>query len=130
MAEPLALRGLIARFGLAGLANTLVGLAVIAILDVGVGLNPHIANAVGYLVGLVVSFAMNRSFVFRDDRRAADTGPKFVVAALGCFALNQVGLAAASAILGDADLARLMAQLVGMGIYSVCLFVVLRLWVF
>ena len=122
--------GLIARFGLAGLANTAVGFAVIAALDLGLGLDPHVANAAGYLVGLGMGFAMNRGFVFRSGRRAAESGPRFVLAALGCFALNQAGLAVAAMVLGDADWARLAAQLAGMGIYSVTLFLICRHWVF
>ena len=53
----------IGRFGLAGIANTLVGYGVIA-LCVSIGFGDYSANLVGYGVGFVISFALNRHFTF------------------------------------------------------------------
>lgn len=121
---------LISRFGLAGLANTAFGLAVIAALDLGFGLDSHLANAAGYGAGMALAFVLNRGFVFRSRESAQTTGPRFVLAALAAFALNQLVLTLALRLLGDADWARLAAQLAGMGAYTVSLFLACRLWVF
>src|SRR5512140_2111562 len=94
------LAALIARFGLAGLINTAAGFAVIAALDLGLGVDPHIANAAGYVFGIALSFVLNRSFVFRHEAGAASTAPRFLAAAALAFALNQGVLWAAGAILG------------------------------
>jgi putative flippase GtrA len=118
------------RFGLAGVANTAVGFAVIALLDVGLHLNPHLANAVGFAFGLVVSFALNRGFVFRNVEGVGATAPRFIVAALICFGLNQVVLTLAKQAMGDADWASLCAQLAGMTTYTVTMFAACRVWVF
>lgn len=120
----------VARFGLAGLANTVVGLLVIATLDLGLGLDPHVANAAGYAVGLALSFQLNRSFVFRRKGPLLATGRRFLVAAGCAFALNQIVLSAVARGLGTGDLARLVAQAAGVGAYTVALFVISRLWVF
>jgi putative flippase GtrA len=124
------LGGLVARFGLVGLANTVLGLAVIAALDLGLGLDPHLANAAGYGAGLLVGFLLNRSFVFRSKAAVAGAGARFAVAALCCFALNQAALSAAGVVLEQGDWRRLAAQMIGMGVYSVSLFLVCRYWVF
>lgn len=121
---------LISRFGLAGVANTLFGLTVIAALDLWLGVPSHLANAAGYGAGMVLAFGLNRRFVFRDNAPARATGPRFVVAALGAFALNQLVLALALQVLGATEGARLAAQLAGMGAYTVSLFLACRLWVF
>lgn len=122
--------GLVSRFGLAGLANTVFGLAVIAGLDLGLGLDPHIANAAGYAAGLVLAFALNRGFVFRSRERTAATAPRFVLAALAAFALNQLVLSLALQVAGDQAWMRLAAQLAGMTAYTASLFLACRHWVF
>jgi putative flippase GtrA len=122
--------GLISRFGLAGFANTLFGLTVIAAVDLGLGVPSNLANAAGYGLGVILAFVLNRSFVFRSRERAQVTGPRFVLAAVAAFILNQLVLTLALRILGDAEWARLAAQLVGMGTYTASLFLACRFWVF
>ena len=121
---------LLSRYGLAGAANSLFGLAVIAALDVGLGVASNLANAGGYAAGLVLAFLLNRSFVFRSQRSAQATGPRFALAALAAFALNQLVLTLALRVLDDADWARLAAQLAGMATYTASLFLACRFWVF
>ena len=122
--------GLVGRFGLAGLANTLAGFTVIAVLDLGRAATPPVANAVGYLAGFGISYGLNRGFVFRNAENARVTGPRFVAAAVMAFALNQLVLAIASRGLGDAAASRLAAQLLGMLTYASALFIACRVWVF
>ena len=121
---------LTARFGLAGIANTLAGFLVIAALDLGLGVEPRIANAAGYGVGLTVSFILNRAFVFRSVRRARTTGPRFLAAAFFAFALNQIVLSVALGALGRTSGDRIAAQLLAMAAYTAAMFILCRLWVF
>jgi putative flippase GtrA len=121
---------LMSRFGLVGVANTAIGYAVIAILDLGLKIAPPIANAAGYVVGFGISYLLNRRFVFRSAEKASATGPRYVLAALVAFALNQVVLALATRMLGDGNLAHAASQLAGMATYTVALFVACRVWVF
>lgn len=118
------------RFGLAGVANTLVGLGVIAALDLGMGVRPAIANAAGYAAGIALSFMLSRQFVFRSRRPAKITAPRFLLSAAIAFAVNQAALAAAGHFLGGDPASRLAAQVCGIVSYTLTLFVLSRFWIF
>jgi putative flippase GtrA len=118
------------RYGVAGVANTLVGLAVISALDIGCRVEPHLANAAGYGAGLVVGFWLNKVFVFRVRERAGSMTGKYVLAAISCFLLNQLILTAAQAAIGQAGASRLLAQTLAVAGYSVAMFLLCRTWVF
>jgi len=122
--------GLLARFGLAGLVNTAVGLAIIVALDPGLGVAPALANAVGYIVGGVVGFILNRRYVFRSERTIGASGPRYALAAAAAFALNQGTLRLAGLMLGAGALQHVAAQLCGMAMFSTTLFLLCRAWVF
>jgi putative flippase GtrA len=115
----LALTGV--RFVIVGLANTAVGFGVIMALQFGLQAPPHLANAGGYAVGFVVSFALNRTFTFADRGRLGPAAARFAIAALAAFVLNQVGRAGAAPVI---------AQGVAAISYTLSLFVLCRLWVF
>jgi putative flippase GtrA len=125
-----SLIALIARFGLAGLINTGIGFAVIAGLDVGLHVSPALANAAGYLVGMGVGFVLNRRFVFKSQTSARATAPRYIAVVLAAFALNQLILRLAGASLGPGALPHLSAQLAGMVVYTLAVFLACRFWVF
>lgn len=58
------------RYGVAGVFNTLVGFSIILALDLGLGLAPHLANAIGYAIGVCVSFVLSKVFVFKARQTA------------------------------------------------------------
>ncbi len=122
--------GLVARFGLAGLVNTAVGFAVIALLDPVLGVPPPLANAAGYAVGVGVGFVLNRGFVFRSRTGLPASGLRYLIAALCAFVLNQGVLHVAGMALGAGPVRHLAAQLTAMAVYSLALFFLCRLWVF
>jgi putative flippase GtrA len=130
MAKLAGLAGQVARFGLAGLVNTAVGLAVIVVLDSGLGVAPALANAAGYGLGGVVGFLLNRRFVFRSERPIGASGPRYAIAAGCAFALNQGVLRLAGMMLGAGALQHIAAQLCGMAVFSVTLLLLCRSWVF
>ena len=118
------------RFGLVGALNTGVGLAIIATLDLGFHVDPHLANAAGYAVGIAIGFSLNRGFVFKSDGHIGRTGAKYLVAVAIGFAVNQGVLFVASHLYGEMALARLAAQLTAMAVYTVLVFGLCRMWVF
>jgi putative flippase GtrA len=122
--------GQAARFGLAGLVSTMVGFAVIAVLDAGLHVAPPLANAAGYLVGVPVGFLLNRGYVFRHGGAIGAAGLKYVAAVVVAFGLNQLVLRLAGQVLGPAALAHLAAQLAGMATYTLTTFLLGRYWVF
>ncbi len=121
---------LISRYGLAGVVNTAVGYAVIAGLDIGLHVPPHLANAAGYLVGLGVGFVLNRRFVFHYHSRGRATALRYGLVFLAAFALNQLVLHLVGALLGPGRLPHLCAQLCGMAAYTLSMFPACRFWVF
>jgi putative flippase GtrA len=124
------LAALVARFGLAGLVNTVIGFTVIAGLDVGLHVSPPLANAAGYLIGMGVGFVLNRRFVFKSQAAARATAPRYIVVVIVAFALNQLILRGVGASLGAGAIPHLSAQLAGMAAYTGTVFLACRFWVF
>lgn len=121
---------LILRFAMAGVLNTLVGVAITLTLDIGFQVKPALANAAGYAVGLVVSWFLQQRFVFRSQASGWETRIKWALTIAAAFALNQAVLGVMPMLVGHEPLARTFSQLVSMGTYTVFQFIVLRLWVF
>ena len=124
------LRGLIRqslRFGVVGLVNTVLGLAAIYGLMFFFGAGAAVANAVGYAIGLGVSFALNSTWTFNSTRRIAHVLPKYVLTATACYLLN-LGVVVVSTTHLSAN--AYLAQLLGVGIYTVCMFAGCRWFVF
>jgi putative flippase GtrA len=130
MAEFLPFLGRAVRYGLVGVLNTLVSLAVIAALDVGLHVRPDLANAAGYAVGVAISFTLARGFVFRDKNRVAETAPRYILVIATAFLLNQVVLYLALRVLGAGAVRHMIAQLSGMATYTVFSFLACNIWVF
>ena len=118
------------RFGMVGALNTGVGLAVIMALDLVFHLDPHIANAGGYAVGVAIGFVLNRGFVFKSDGHIGHTGAKYLVAVAIAFIANQTVLAAALHLYSTMALGRFAAQLTAMATYTLLMFALCRAWVF
>lgn len=117
----------VARFLLVGVANTLVGLAVIFAAKALAGAGDLAANASGYAVGLTLSFALNRSWTFRDRGRLSPAALRFMLA----FALAY--LANLATVFGLRDLAGVdsyVAQAAGVVPYTALFFLASRAFVF
>ncbi|WP_232492490.1 GtrA family protein [Novosphingobium kaempferiae] len=115
------------RFGLVGLLNTLVGLAVIAAL-LHVGAGDYLANAGGYAVGLCLSFTLNRIWTFevRGPVAAGEAG-RFLLAFALAYSVN---LAVLTMMRGLGFAQSLIGQGAGIVAYSVCFFLLSRAFVF
>jgi putative flippase GtrA len=104
------------RFLLVGFANTALGYAVIfGCMYLG-GLTPELSNAVGYLVGLVVSYFLNRHFTFRSARRRSTEFVRFVIVFLTAYTANLIVLVVLVRGLGShAALSQVVAGVVYIG---------------
>jgi putative flippase GtrA len=122
--------GLISRFGLTGLVNTGVGFLTAASLDVGLHVAPALANTAGYLVGVPVSFVLNRTFVFKHRESISATMPKYLASVALAFTMNQLVLHLAGAALGPGADQHIAAQLCGMATYTGVNLLICRFWVF
>lgn len=121
------IRSTLARYILVGLANTAVGYGVILILQLQYGMHPVAANASGYLLGLLMSYAMNRRYTFRSQRDHATSLPAFAAAAAICYLLN-VGVLQLSSTLFA--LPAPIAQALAIGTYTFTFYIANRYVVF
>lgn len=78
----------ILRFGLVGVANTMVGLGTIWMLIWAAGWADPAANLMGYVVGLACSFLLNRAWTFRDSGQFGTSLLRFVLVFLVAYAVN------------------------------------------
>lgn len=118
------------RYGLAGVVNTLVGFSIIVALDVGLHLPAHLANAIGYAVGICVSFGLSKFFVFKARRTTRSAPLRYAVAVAAAFALNQGVLSLAKLVLPPGALWSVAAQGSAAVSYTATLFLLSHFWVF
>lgn len=76
------------RFLLVGLSNTLLGFAVIIIAMRVLKCDYRIANALGYVVGWVTSFWLNRAWTFRDKSIWQPAFFRWLIVAIVSYGLN------------------------------------------
>ena len=130
MADLLPFLGRAARYGLVGVLNGIVSITLIVVLDLGLHVRPEFANAAGYAAGVALSFALSRTFVFRNKEHVATTGPRYLLVIAMGFVLNQLMLHAALRALGAGGLQHTAAQLSGIVTYTLFVFIACQLWVF
>jgi putative flippase GtrA len=117
----------VGKFFLVGLLNTTVGLLAIYALMFMWNINAGWANFLGYLIGLGVSFSLNRTWTFRDDQEIARTLPIYLMVAAASYLLN---LTVVLSVIHYSDLSAYFAQLFGIFFYTVSMFIACRLIVF
>ena len=88
------------RFGIVGVLNTGVDVALYAVLALGLGWHPVLANTASYAAGTVCSFVINRAWTFADRRGGAAAGRQF---------LRFLGVNLATLAIGNLAIALLLA---------------------
>lgn len=117
----------VVKFGLVGLLNTAIGFAVI-VAALSAGLNDYTANFVGYAVGLVISYSLNRSWTFSSGRQ-----PSFreISAYLGVFGVAYcANLVVLTSFRTFGFVQHPLAHLLGLAVYSVIFYILSRHIVF
>lgn len=117
----------ILRFILVGGINTLVGVAAILGLRFIAGASDVVANFLGYIVGIVVSFVLNRRFTFADRGPVSSSLLRFVVSVAIAYGAN---LAVLMTCLRVLDTGSLVAQIASIVVYSVVFFLLAKLFAF
>lgn len=116
----------IVKYGVIGVVNTAITIAIIFSLIYWCGVSALSANAIGYAVGFCCSYTLNRVWTFRSQAEVGRSVGKYVVAALFAYAMNFTVVKLALG-LGASEY---WVQLAGAVVYTVCLFIMSRLWVF
>jgi putative flippase GtrA len=115
------------RFAVVGLANTAIGLTAIFAAMYLFGAHPGVANAVGYGVGLGLSYGLNRAWTFRDTRSCKTSIWKYVSVVGVSYLLNLMSVLAAISLVAFNPY---LAQLIGMCVYTASMFLGCRWFVF
>src|SRR3546814_504459 len=76
------------RFVLAGIANTIVGYAIIFACMYLLGLSPELSNLAGYALGLCISYSLNRNFTFKSSGRISAEFSRFLFVFLVSYTAN------------------------------------------
>ena len=114
------------RFGLVGAPNTALTLAAYSAL-VALGTPVALAAAIGWGVGAVNGFVLNRAWTFRGSPRGALSAARYAVVALAGSALNA---ALVSVAVSEDHLPHIAGQLAVLPPVTVVSFVLCRGWVF
>ena len=107
------------RFAVVGVLNTAVGLAVILCGMVFLGWGDVAANALGYTVGLVVSFVGNRSWTFGDRGPWGPALLRFLLVFAVAYLLNLLTL---FLVRDGLHLRSYVAQIGGCAVYTIAFF--------
>lgn len=115
------------RFLLTGAANTFVGVAVIFGLKGIFDANDYLANAFGYLTGLIVSFTGNAGWTFSFGGPRVPAAARFVALVAIAYLANVIGLSVAKYWIG---MNSYLAQLVGIVPYTALMYFGMKHFVF
>ena len=114
------------RFLTVGMANSIAGLTVIYLAKLLGGLGDVAANVTGYLVGLLLSFALNSKWTFRYDGKLMPAFGKFMAVFAGAYLFNLTGVLAAIHV----GINSYVAQAIGIIPYTVATYLLSRHFVF
>ena len=77
------------KYGVVGALNTILTLIVIFLCKSMLDMNPDVANAIGYVAGVINSFLWNRAWVFKaGDGSISRQAVKFLVGFAVCYILQ------------------------------------------
>lgn len=112
------LRQTAVRFATVGVFNTLLTIVVIFSLKAFAGTPDLWANATGYVIGLISSFALNKRWTFQHEDRVLPAAVKFV----GVFALSYLLNIITVLTLIGIGFNDYLAHLVGMPVYTIAFY--------
>jgi putative flippase GtrA len=115
------------RFGAVGLVNTFAGLLVIYSLKYLAGTPDVKANAIGYAVGMLVSFSLNRNWTFAHRGAPSRSVIRFLMTMAIGYAMNLLVVLVSLRALG---LNAYIAQVLGMPAFTMTSFLLCKYWVF
>ena len=115
------------RFVTVGSLNTLIGLSCIYVAMGVLGLGFVASNALGYTVGIMISFALNRSWTFGHDGSWRHSLPKWLVVVGVAYACN---LLVATTVRDRLGVDPYWAQLCGVVVYTAVSFAGARWFAF
>lgn len=112
------------RYCIVGGMNTAVtAIVIITLTALGAGL--YISNALGYVVGIIFSYALNTYFTF-SSKPSLRKFAKFIACCAGCYTINIIAMNL-SMKFGLQN--EYLIQLIGMAFYTISGFFINKFWV-
>ncbi|HUV63612.1 MAG TPA: GtrA family protein [Sedimentisphaerales bacterium] len=87
-------------FGLVGVIGTAAHYLALVLLVELTGMDPVTATSVGFVIGALVNYVLNRRYTFRSSKAHLDAGPKFFLIAIVTGTLNSLLVYAGVSLLG------------------------------
>jgi putative flippase GtrA len=115
------------KFGIVGVSNTLIAFAVYTILLKGFGLWYILASGIGFVIGAVNGFLLNRRWTFREHVGDALTPVRWAIVQSCGLVCN---LALVYVFVHDAGMDKLIGQIPATAIVVVLTFLANRAWTF
>ena len=115
------------KFGIVGISNTLITFAVYTVLLKVFGVWYLAASAIGFIVGAINGFLLNRRWTFADHVGDAYTPVRWGIVQTGGLGLN---LGLLYLLVHDASIDKLLAQAIATVVVTVTTFLVNRAWTF
>ncbi len=115
------------RYLMVGVANTIVGLTVIWIALRLLNASAAAANAIGYAVGFLCSFLLNRTWTFRHRGAASKGLIRYILVCLVAYAANLIVVLQLGEHFGRSNL---VPQIAGMVTYTLLAYVGSRVYAF
>ena len=102
------------RFVMVGGFNTLLDLALYALLANVIGINIIIASIISTSICITISFILNYTFVWKSDKSIKVTAIGFLATSLfSAWVVQSTVISIVTAIIGDSDVAKLVAKCCG-----------------
>jgi putative flippase GtrA len=115
------------RFAIVGLANTVLGLAIIFACKALLGMPDALANFVGYATALLLGFSLNRRWTFAYDGSSATAFIRYLLVLACAYAANLATVVASISLLG---IDSYLAQAAGIAPYTLTNYLGSRLFAF
>lgn len=120
------LRNSAVKYAIVGGINTLVCWVVIFVLMWG-GVIPEIANAIGYGVGIIVSYVLNKRYTFASKRSHREDFVRFCVAMGIAYGVNFIVLVVLYRGFGVNEY---FAQIIAAVFYTISGYLISKIWAF
>lgn len=111
------------KYLLVGVLNTLIGFGTIFLL-IFVGVLPELANFLGYVIGIICSYFLNKTFTFK-SQKSGDFLP-FVLSMIIAYVLNFIAFVILFRLLG---VNVYVSQIIAGGIYTLSGFLLSKFFV-
>ena len=120
------INALFIKYLLVGLINTVIGFGIIFIM-MFCGFSPEVSNLVGYVVGIFVSYILNKYFTFKQRKKSKKEFFKFTLSMLIAYSLNLLTLLICYRIL---NIDKYLSQIIAGVIYTLSGFILSKFYVF